>query len=182
MKFLTLSTSIIHALEQIPFFFFAHSLAGDICHMAVRVSWKVHGRLGGSSPAYLRRVCSGAGRAKIMSLCHTLSQREREEPAKGCPRKLVYYVAINTWKWLGKNESKAKKPKNISTSVLEDYFFFSAVIHEDISGPEARKRLHSLYSGRLLLDVYLLPELYWKIGGVIDHLSFSRHRCYQGVC
>lgn len=46
------------------------------------------------------------------------------------------------------------------------------MIHEDISGPEARKKLHSVYSGRLLLDVYLLPELYWNIGGVIDHLFF----------
>lgn len=48
----------------------------------------------------------------------------------------------------------------ISTSVLKDYFFLRAVILEDISGPEAKKRLRSVCPGRLLLDVYLLAELH----------------------
>lgn len=80
-----------------PFFFFlifAHSLTEDICHIAVRVSWKVHGRLGGSSTAYLRRVRSGAERAKIMSLCHPLSQSLSAEPAKGCTGKLGTAVPL----------------------------------------------------------------------------------------
>lgn len=127
------------------FFFFSFSLI----HSFIGRGYLSHGRteclerFAGDSEGALTgqsqtRVSSGAGRAKIMSLCQLLSHGERVAPAKR--------GASGSWPsslWLEILRDDQGKKKDECEFFIECYLFLSAVIHEDTSGPEARKKLHN---------------------------------------